>query len=113
VWCFWKLVGRDVVSFFNDFGWLVLDLSCNLRISDSFKKLGNLGKGIFKVGLLVLLHLLFCGEANLLQDPLALLTGSNSGVRVVEEDSEFVELLEGGVVVSEADVECNAESKCQ
>jgi len=71
---FWKLVARDIVSFFDDFRWLVLDLSSDLRIPNSFKKLRNLRKGIFKLGLLVLLDLLFCGEANLLQDPLALLT---------------------------------------
>lgn len=71
---FWKLVARDIVSFFDDFRWLVLDLSSDLRIPDSFKKLRNLRKGILKLGLLVLLDLLFCGEANLLQDPLALLT---------------------------------------
>lgn len=74
MWCLWQLVGGDVVSLFDDFWWLVLDLSLNLRISDGFKKLGNLREGVFKLTLLVLLDLLFCGDANLLHDPLTLLS---------------------------------------
>lgn len=88
-----QLVGRDSVgswSLLNDCRWAVVAGRLNESVSTlgSLKEQGHLLEGISELGLLVLLLVFFGGNAELLQDPLALVTGGNSGVGVVEEGSE-------------------------
>ena len=73
------------------------------------KELSDRLEGVIELGLLLLLLLGFVVDSELLQDPLALITGCNSGVRVVEEGGERVKFLKREVIGPEVDVEGDAE----
>ena len=61
------------------------------------------------MGLFLLLLFLLGSNSKLLQDSLALFARGNTGVGVVEQSSELIELIKGGVVSFEVDIERDAE----
>jgi len=109
-----QLVRRDSIglkSLFDNLGWLVgacLSQDCGLLLG-GLEELGDLLEGVIELLLLGLLLFLFGADAELLQDPLALVTGGDSSIGVVEEGSQRVEFLKSKMVSSEVDIEGNAE----